>query len=82
MVRKSLRHTWLSETRPPSRRRQKAELPPTWSQKREATFRRGTTPTDRYRNACNLGQPEPATYFAALARFRKFGFAATTAFLI
>jgi hypothetical protein len=69
MVRKSLRHTWLSETRPPSRRRQKAELPPTWPQKREAAFRRGTTPGDRHRNACN-------------PMFRKFGFAATTAFLI
>jgi len=61
MVRKSLRYAWLSETPAPSRRRQKAERPPTWPQKREATFRRGTMPADRHRNACNLRQPEPAT---------------------
>jgi hypothetical protein len=58
MVRKSLRHTWLSQTPAPSKEtkgRASSNLAP------EARFRRGTTPGDRHRNACNLGQPEPAT---------------------
>ena len=68
MVRKSLRHTWLSQTPAPSKEtkgRASSNLAP----EARSDVRRGTTPGDRHRNACN-------------PMFRKFGFAATTAFLI